>query len=269
MPSLLRTYANVEQVIQTTYTPEQCEKRYRTMIRAIASGRRQSVDPSITEASGRFQVDAEKDLAVARRRVQAVQRIEAAQARLVELRANPPQPPPNGQTPLSEFSTLGELAVAIAFLNGRNALWGPKVDWDAAVSEAGGEIKRAVGHLRATSDLSIDESIRSARASIQRVNEAVAERAALQEKLDDLRRQIEKSNPQTEEAKTSALALRAEFGQVAKRLAALSEPDMEAISAAQAEIDKLAGSQLSPENLQFTEPSGKQQGIYPVPVRFA
>ena len=261
--------STVEEVVSTSYTPEQCKKRRRSMILAVAAGRRHEIDPTITEAAGCFAIDDERDLAKARRRVEDSKRIEEARARLAELRSNPPTPPPTRETPLSSFRTLGELALAIKMLNTPGALWGPKVDWDHAVREAEATIKRAQGHLRATSALEIDEKIRAAKSSIQRVNEAIAERAGLQEKLDDLRRQIEKSNPQTEEAKTSALALRAEFGQVAKRLAALSEPDMEAISAAQAEIDKLAGSQLSPENLQFTEPSGKQQGIYPVPVRFA
>ena len=239
------------------------------MVKALASGRRQSVDPAIIEASGRFAVDCEKDLSVARRRVEDSKRIEAAQQRLAELRSNPPVPPPTRETPLEQFKTLGELAAAIMLINNKAALWGPRVDWDHAVRAEEATIKKAVGYLRSSSDLSIDEKIRAARASIQRVNEATAERANLAERLDDLKRKLDRANPRSERERSEVLAQRAEYSKLKKQAEGLPDVDTEAVEKAEAEIAKLQEQQLLPENMQFTEPSGKRQELFAVPVRFA
>ena len=261
--------STVEEVVSTSYTPEQCKKRRRSMILAVAAGRRHEIDPTITEAAGCFAIDDERDLAGARRRVEDSKRIEAAQQRLAELKANPPVPPPNGRTLLTEFRTLGELAAAVFLLNNRNTLWGPQVDHDHAVSEAEATIKRAESYLRATSDLSIDESIRSAKRTIERTHQAIAERTELQERLANLKALLDRANPRSEQERAAILSQRAEYADLSKRLAALPEPDHEAIATAEAEIEKLAESQLDAANLQFSDPSGKQQGIYPTPCRFS
>ncbi len=261
--------STVEEVVSTSYTPEQCKKRRRSMILAVAAGRRHEIDPTITEAAGCFAIDDERDLAKARRRVEDSKRIEEARARLAELRSNPPTPPPTRETPLSSFRTLGELALAIKMLNTPGALWGPKVDWDHAVREAEATIKRAQGHLRATSALEIDEKIRAAKSSIQRVNEAIAEREGLQVKLATLKAELDKANPRSDAERAAILSQRAEYVQLQKQLEKLPDVDHEAIATAEAEIEKLADSQLDPANMQFSDPSGKQQGIYPTPCRFS
>ena len=164
---------------------------------------------------------------------------------------------------------MGELALAIKMLNTPGALWGPQVDHDHAVREAEGEIKKAQSYLRATSALSIDESIRSAKSTIERTHQAEAEREALVEKLADLKSLLDKANPRSEEERAQVMAQRAEYAEFRKRFEALPDVDHEAIATAETEIERLAASQLDPANLQFSEPSGKVQGIYPVPVRFA
>ena len=251
------------------HTPQQAEARYKTMIRAVARGDRHEVDPAIVEASGRFMVDAERDLAIARRRVQDSKRIEAARARLTELQATPPTPPPTRETPLSEFETIGQVALVVAFLNNRNTLWGPKVDHDAAVREAEGEIKKAQSYLRSTSALEIDEQIRAARAAIERAHRASDAKVQLSEKIANLKATLDRANPRSPEARAAILSQRAEYVQLQKQLEKLPDVDREAATRAGDEIERLSELQLDPSQLQFSEPSGKQQGIYPVPVRFA
>ena len=249
--------------------PKLAEKHYKSMIRAVAARRRHEIDPGIVEASGRFAVDSERDQAIARRRVEAVQRIEEAKQRLVELRANPPTPAPTRETPLSEFETIGQVALVVAFLNGRNTLWGPKVDHDHAVREAEGEIKKAQSYLRSTSALEIDEQIRAARATIERTRQAEAERAELQERLANLKSLLDRANPRSEEDRAEVLARRAEYAEFRKRFDGLPDVDHEAAARAGDEIEKLAEAQLDPSQMEFSQPSGSRQELFAVPVRFA
>ena len=261
--------STVEEIVSTSYTPEQREKRYRTMIRAIASSRRQSVDPAIVEASGRFMVDAERDLAGARRRVQAVKEIEAARAELKRLREIIPTARPTADDPVEKYPTVGQLAMAVYAVQNPRALWGPVVDHGNAITEAEGEIKRAQSYLRSTSALEIDQRIRDCKATIERTGQAEAEREALVEKLADLKGLLDGANPRSDEQRAQVMAQRAEHAQLRKRLAGSPDVDHEAIATAEAEIEQLTASQLLPENLEFSKPSGEVQGIYPVPCRFA
>ena len=261
--------ATVEEVIQAAQTSETTEKQYRSMERAFARGDRHKIDPAKVEASGRFMVDALRDADGLTRRYKAVETITEAMQRLADLRANPPAPAPTRETPLSEFSTLGELAVAIKMLNTPGALWGPSVDHKHAVTEAEGEIKRAQGHLRATSALSIDEQIRAARATIERAHQASDARVQLQERLATLKATLDRANPRSEQERSEVMSQRREHSELAKKLDGLPDVDREAAQKAGDEIERLTASQLLPENLQFSEPSGKTQGIYPTPCRFS
>ena len=161
------------------------------------------------------------------------------------------------------------MALVVAFLNNRNTLWGPKVDHDAAVREAEGEIKKAQSYLRSTSALEIDEQIRDCKATVERTRQAEAERAALVEKLADLRALLDRANPRSEQDRAEVMAQRAQYAEFRKRFEGLADVDTEAAAKAGDEIAKLQEQQLLPENMEFSQPSGKQPGVFPVPCRFA
>ena len=247
--------STVEEVIRTAQTPETAEKRYRSMIRAAAAGRRHGIDPSIVEASGRFQVDCERDLQTARRRYRAVQQIEEADVTLQRLAENPPAPRPTAETLVSEFRTLGQLSAALALVRNPNAITPSEERWHSEQRDAKTAKGRALGLLRATADKALDQRQRNAREEIARYHEAVADRARLVAKRDDLVQQINKQRVATDEDKQAALGLRREHAGVVRRIESARALDVELIAKLEVEIEEVARLQLQADQIDFTSPT--------------
>lgn len=243
-------------VATETYKPtaEQREKAYCTMVRAVARGDRHEIDPAITEASGRFAIDAEKDLEVANRRVKAVADMEAARAELRRLAENPPPPRPTAQTPISEFTTLGQLAAALRLAADPMVAFAPDADHTHAKATARATINRSRSFLVWSADRELDIKATRARQEITRVTEAQAERGALEARRDKLAARINKP-AHSEEARAEVIAARREHPQVCRRIANIASLDSERVNQLQGEIEAAQAAQLDAANMEFTRPN--------------
>lgn len=236
------------------HTPEQAESRYRSMIVAVASGRRHEVDPAITEASGRFECDGQQDLEVARRRVQAVAEIEAATATLAELEKNPPLPRPQRFDLVANYRTLGELGVALYAVQNFQAIWGPDADHSHARAAARAAINSACSFLRFSADKSLDRRERDCRQEIVRLQAAVAEQADLVARRDALLKTANRPGVRPEDRETS-VAARKEYANVCRRLDSIASLDGELVAKCQGEIEEVGRAQLDPAQMEFSKPS--------------
>ena len=236
-------------------SPETAEKKYRSMIRAVAAGRRHECDPSITEASGRFAVDCESDLEKARRRVRAVADIEAAHVEIKRLAEIVPTPRPNASDLVEAYPTVGELGMALYATQNPHAAWGPTARHEQQQRDAKSRISVARNFLRFSADKDLDRKSRDARGLIAKVGRDHADLANLESKRADLLAKINGMRVVTEEEKSSAVTLRREYAKLGKRIAAAHVPDVESTAKLAAEIAAAEASELDPAQLEFSKPS--------------
>lgn len=142
--------------VQIPESAETIERKYQSMIRAVAAGRRGELDPKLTAASRRFEIDAAKDLAVACKRVKYVALVADSDAKLAELEQNLPAARPTADTLLSSLTTLADLLNAIgAVQHPHHATLDQKI-WSDAKNDARTERQKAISWLRFSADESID-----------------------------------------------------------------------------------------------------------------